>query len=92
MKFIARKNNKEKVIYTDNFYLVEKTKLKNPTRVLTAWKKRKNELRKEGWDIHVVDTSTTKRASPENTEDKPKKKVTVFKMFGRTFIENEESI
>jgi len=52
MKFIARKGDKEKLVLVEGAYLVEKTKVKNPA---LDWKKRKDQLKKAGYDITVLD-------------------------------------
>jgi len=89
VKFIAEKDNKKKVVIANGFYFTEKTKLKNPTQVALAWKKRKSELRRAGWDIHVIDTDLPKGEPvlPPKKEEKPHRIVREF--LGKTFVEEE---
>ena len=88
MEFIAKKDNKEKIVTAEDSYLVEKIKLKSSTQILLAWKKRKDELRREGWNIHVVDVNLV--SEPEIKMEKiDKSKRVAFTMFGKTFYDEE---
>jgi len=88
MKFIAKKNNKEKIIFVDGYYLVEKDKLPNATQTQMAWKKRKDELRKAGWSIKVIDVSIrNKQLKSTNNSNKREK---IVRLFGYKTIVKEE--
>jgi len=92
MKFIAEKADKKKVIMVNGDYLIEKDKLPNATQAQMAWKRRKDELRKAGWSITVVNISTLsekKETSPPPPQRKEKKRKTV-RLFGYKAIVEEE--
>lgn len=90
MKFIAKKADKEKIIMVDGDYLIEKDKLPNATQAQMAWKRRKNELRKAGWDITVIDVSTVKKESSPTPPELEKKKTKTIRVFGYKAIVEEE--
>ena len=90
MKFVAEKPpDKKKVILTDGYYLVEKTKYRNTTQTAFAWKKRKDELRKDGWEIHVIDITIPTEADAKICEEKPKEKKGVLKAIKHFFADEE---
>ncbi len=73
MKFVAEKGDKKKIIMIEGNYLVEKNEFPNPTQVMMAWKRRKNELHKAGYQIHVINTDT-KKVKEEKPSDLDLKK------------------
>jgi len=77
MKFIARKGDKEKLVLVEGAYLVEKTKVKNPA---LDWKKRKDQLKKAGYDITVLDLKASSEEKPQAKQEVKKPKYT--KIFG----------
>jgi len=90
MQFIARKGNKERIISTENNYLIIKEKFKNSLQAEIAWKQKRGKLRKLGWQITVtsLSISSEKREEPSVPPQRREKKKRIVRLFGyKTIVE-----
>jgi len=72
MKFEATRDSRKKIIYVDGRFLIERTPYKTSMQAKMAWKVLKDEMKKVGWEIHIVDLKLPKNEIEEKEIKKKK--------------------